>query len=140
MPCPRTFPSIDLGPLSEEELGLARKLIDLPEVVRGAVEALEPHRVPFYLLELAGDFHRYYNKPSNRIISEQRELSLARLYLARLIMDGIRSGLDLIGCERSRSHVSGPADTDSIYSKTRGSNVSEDVCALKSDRAADLSS
>ena len=94
---PADLSSIDLGPLLEEELGLARKLIDLPEVVRGAVEALEPHRVPFYLLELAGDFHRYYNKPSNRIISEQRELSLARLYLARLIMDGIRSGLDLLG-------------------------------------------
>ncbi len=76
---------------------LARKLINLPEVVRGAVESLEPHRVPFYLLELAGDFHRYYNKPSNRIISEQRELSLARLFLARLLMDGIASGLDLLG-------------------------------------------
>ena len=49
------------------------------------------------MLELAGDFHRYYNKPSNRIISEQRELSLARLFLARLLMDGIRSGLDLMG-------------------------------------------
>src|SRR6202035_4583568 len=88
---PADLSSIDLGLLSEEELGLARKLIALPEVVRGAVEALEPHRVPFYLLELAGDFHRYYNKPSNRIISEQRELSLARLYLARLIIDGIRN-------------------------------------------------
>ena len=31
--------------------------------------ALEPHRIPFYLLELAGEFHRYYNKPANRIIS-----------------------------------------------------------------------
>ena len=68
-----------------------------PSVIRGAVESLEPHRVPFYLLELAGDFHRYYNKPSNRIISEQRELSLARLFLARLLMDGIKSGLDLMG-------------------------------------------
>ena len=61
----------------------------LRDVIRGAVENLEPHRVPFYLLELAGDFHRYYNKPSNRIISEQRELSLARLFLARLLMDGL---------------------------------------------------
>ncbi len=88
---------IDLAPLSEEEIGLARKLIGLPGVVRGAVESLEPHRVPFYLLELAGDFHRYYNKPSNRIISEQRELSLARLFLARVLMEGITSGLGLLG-------------------------------------------
>jgi len=80
-----------------EEIGLVRKLVSLPGVVRGSVESLEPHRVPFYLLELAGDFHRYYNKPSNRIISEQRELSLARLFLARVLMDGIKNGLDLLG-------------------------------------------
>jgi arginyl-tRNA synthetase len=94
---PADLSCVDLGPLIEEEIALVRKLVNLPEVIRGAVENLEPHRVPFYLLELAGDFHRYYNKPSNRIISEQRELSLARLFLARLLMDGIRSGLDLMG-------------------------------------------
>ncbi len=87
----------DLAPLSEEELALARKLLWLPEIVRGAVEALEPHRIPFYLLELAGDFHRYYNKPSNRIISEQRGLSMARLFLARRLMEGVASGLELLG-------------------------------------------
>jgi arginyl-tRNA synthetase len=94
---PADLSCVDLGPLIEEEIALVRKLVNLPEVIRGAVENLEPHRVPFYLLELAGDFHRYYNKPSNRIISEQRELSLARLFLARLLVDGIRSGLDLMG-------------------------------------------
>ena len=94
---PPDLSSVDLAPLLEEEIALARKLVNLPEVIRGAVESLEPHRVPFYLLELAGDFHRYYNKPSNRIISEQRDVSLARLFLARLLMDGIKSGLDLMG-------------------------------------------
>ena len=94
---PADLAAVDLAPLSEEEIALGRKLIGLPQVVRGAVESLEPHRVPFFLLELAGDFHRYYNKPANRIINEQRELSLARLFLARLLMDGIRSGLNLIG-------------------------------------------
>ena len=94
---PEDLAMVDLAPLSEEEIGLGRKLIGLPEVVRGAVESLEPHRVPFFMLERAGDFHRYYNKPANRIISEQRELSLARLFLARLLMDGLRSGLNLIG-------------------------------------------
>jgi len=94
---PPDLSSVDLAPLLEEEIALARKLVNLPDVIRGAVESLEPHRVPFYLLELAGDFHRYYNKPSNRIISEQRELSLARLFLARLLMGGINSGLELMG-------------------------------------------
>ncbi len=88
---------IDLAVLSEEELGLARKLVGLPDVVGEAVANLEPHRVPFYLLELAGDFHRYYNKPTNRIIGSQRELSVARLFLARLLKEGISNGLELLG-------------------------------------------
>ena len=91
------FPHRELALGEAVEVGLARKLVGLPEVIRGALESLEPHRVPFYLLELAGDFHRYYNKPTNRIISEQRELSLARLFLARLLMDGIASALGLLG-------------------------------------------
>ena len=94
---PADITEVDLTLLSEEEIGLARRLVGLPEVTRGALESLEPHRVPFFLLELAGDFHRYYNKPTNRIISEQRELSLARLFLARLLMDGIASALGLLG-------------------------------------------
>jgi arginyl-tRNA synthetase len=53
--------------------------------------------MPFYLLELAGEFHRYYNKPTNRIIGPERELSLARLYLANLLKVGIAQGLELLG-------------------------------------------
>jgi arginyl-tRNA synthetase len=50
------------------------------------------------LLELAGDFHRYYNKPANRIIdAEHRGLSSARLFLARVLKDAIASGLQLLG-------------------------------------------
>jgi arginyl-tRNA synthetase len=88
---------LDLALLSEEELALARRLLDLPDVIRGAVTDLEPHRIPFYLLELAGEFHRYYNKPANRIIGADREISLARLFLAGLIRDGIAAGLKLLG-------------------------------------------
>jgi len=53
--------------------------------------------VPFYLLELAGEFHRYYNKPTNRIIGSDPELSRARLFLAGLIKQGIAAGLGLLG-------------------------------------------
>jgi arginyl-tRNA synthetase len=50
------------------------------------------------LLELAGDFHRYYNKPANRIIDvEHRDLSSARLFLARVLKYAIASGLQLVG-------------------------------------------
>jgi len=56
------------------------------------------HRIPFYLLDLAGEFHRYYNKTSNRIINpEDANLSQARLYLAKVIRDTIAGGLELLG-------------------------------------------
>ncbi|HVN28989.1 MAG TPA: arginine--tRNA ligase, partial [Candidatus Binataceae bacterium] len=85
---PADTSSIDLNLLSDEELDLVKRVLDFPEVATEAAKALEPHRIPFYLLELAGEFHRYYNKPSNRIIGPERELSLARLYLAGLIKAG----------------------------------------------------
>jgi arginyl-tRNA synthetase len=62
-----------------------------------AAELLEPHRIPFYLLELAGEFHRYYNKPTNRIIGTDPDLSVARLFLARLLKTAIAAGLGLLG-------------------------------------------
>jgi len=88
----------DLTLLAEEELTLAKKAVGIPQIVAGAIETLEPHRIPFYLLELAGDFHRYYNKPVNRIIDpERRELSLARLFLAAVLKNAIAGGLGLLG-------------------------------------------
>lgn len=88
----------DLALLSEEELSLAKKAIRISEVVADAATALEPHRIPFYLLELAGDFHRYYNKPANRIIDlAHRDVSSARLFLARVLKYAIAGGLQLLG-------------------------------------------
>ncbi len=87
----------DLALLSDEELALARRALGMPEVIAAATVDLEPHRIPFYLLELAGEFHRYYNKPANRIIGSDRALAMARLYLAALVMDALRNGLELIG-------------------------------------------
>jgi arginyl-tRNA synthetase len=88
----------ELTLLSEEEIGLAKKAVGFADVVADATQELEPHRVPFYLLELAGDFHRYYNKPANRIIDvEHRGLSLARLFLASVLKYAIAGGLGLLG-------------------------------------------
>ena len=94
---PRDTSAIDLTLLSDEELALAKRAIGLPEVVGDATTALEPHRIPFYLVDLAAEFHRYYNKPSNRIIGENRELSLARLFLAAVLRDVIAGCLELLG-------------------------------------------
>jgi arginyl-tRNA synthetase len=94
---PADTSAIDLTLLSDEELALAKRAIGLPEVVGDATTALEPHRIPFYLVDLAAEFHRYYNKPSNRIIGENRELSLARLFLASVLKDVIAGCLELLG-------------------------------------------
>jgi arginyl-tRNA synthetase len=94
---PADTSGIDLGLLSEEELDLAKRALNLPAVATGAAQELEPHRIPFYLLEIAGEFHRYYNKPTNRIIGPMRDLSVARLYLANLLKTAIAGGLDLLG-------------------------------------------
>jgi arginyl-tRNA synthetase len=84
--------------LSDEELALAKKAVGLTEVVSDSATTLEPHRIPFYLLELAGDFHRYYNKPANRIIDvDHRSLSSARLLLAKVLKYAIAGGLQLLG-------------------------------------------
>ena len=89
--------AINLNLLGAEELDLAKRAVGLPEVMSAAAEALEPHRIAFYLLELAGDFHRYYNKPANRIIGPDRELSLARMFMAGILKDAIAGGLELLG-------------------------------------------
>jgi len=94
---PEDSSKIDLALLSSEELDLAKRVLDFPEVATAAAQALEPHRMPFYLLELAGEFHRYYNKPSNRIIGPEQGLSLSRLYLANLLKTGLALGLELLG-------------------------------------------
>jgi arginyl-tRNA synthetase len=88
---------INLNLLGAEELDLVRRAIGLPEVMTAAAEALEPHRIPFYLLELAGEFHRYYNKPTNRIIGPDRELSMARMFMAEILKSAIGRGLELLG-------------------------------------------
>ncbi|MCC6765016.1 MAG: arginine--tRNA ligase [Deltaproteobacteria bacterium] len=78
-----------------EELGLIRMLAQFPEAVGQAALEREPHRVVFYLMQLAGDFHRYYNR--TRILGEDRELARARLLLAVNVQKVIRVGLRLLG-------------------------------------------
>jgi arginyl-tRNA synthetase len=78
-----------------EELALVRSLAGFPETVENAALEREPHRLVFYLMELAGDFHRYYNR--NRILGEDRELALARLLLAANVQRVVRIGLGMLG-------------------------------------------
>ena len=80
-----------------EEIDLIRKMIQFNDVLEESVRELEPHRLVFYLLELAGEFHRYYNR--YRIISTDADLSQARLLLVENVQRTIRRGLAVLGVE-----------------------------------------
>ena len=81
--------------LLEEELVLAKLLARYPEMVEGAAQNLEPHRLTFFLQELAAQFHSYYNR--NRVLSEDLETSRARLYLVNAVRIVLANALGLLG-------------------------------------------
>ncbi len=78
-----------------DEIEIMKKLLSFPEMVRESALSLSPHKLAFYLQEIASDFHIYYNK--NRIISEDLMLTSARLYFINCIKTIIRNGLRLLG-------------------------------------------
>ena len=78
-----------------EERSILRKLLYLPDIVEATCRTEEPHLLPHYLLSLAGLFHGYYQR--YRVITEDRDLSSARLALAVAVKAGIREGLSLMG-------------------------------------------
>ncbi|MBI5428042.1 MAG: arginine--tRNA ligase [Nitrospinae bacterium] len=90
------FSEIDLSLLDkDEELELIKKILALPEVVEKSAVNLEVHRIPYYLQELVSIFHAYYNK--HRVVTDDRPLTLARLFLLHCLQNAVRSGLDLLG-------------------------------------------
>jgi len=90
------FGDIDLHLLNlPEELDLLKRLSAYPEVVEASALSLEPHRIPFYLMELSSLFHSYYNK--YRVISSEVELTKARLLLVDSIKGVIKSALNILG-------------------------------------------
>ena len=94
----------DLSLLDGEELALVKQAAQYPRVVEGAALAHEPHRVAFYLYDLAAALHALWNRgnddPERRFLIENNpQLSRARLELARGIGQVIRNGLGLMGVE-----------------------------------------
>jgi len=86
----------DLTPLVEaEELRLIRKLLAYEMAFESAAKGREPHRITFYLQELAGMFHPYYN--THRVVTDDPALTKARLALCRAVRLVIREGLQIIG-------------------------------------------
>ena len=64
-------------------------------MLAAAARELEPHRVVFFLLDLAAAFHRYYNK--HRVLTDDAAVTQARLALLRAVRDVIRGALGLAG-------------------------------------------
>jgi arginyl-tRNA synthetase len=94
----------DLSLLDEEELALVKLAAQFPRIVEGSAMAHEPHRIAFYLYDLAAAFHALWNRgnddPERRFLLDNNpQLSRARLELALGIGQIIRSGLDLMGVE-----------------------------------------
>ncbi|MBF0317543.1 MAG: arginine--tRNA ligase [Nitrospirae bacterium] len=88
--------SIDLSCLNaEEELQIIKKLVLYPMTFQGAVRSREPHRITFYLQELAAIFHPYYNK--YRILTEDGPLTDARLLMCACISIVLEEGLRILG-------------------------------------------
>ncbi len=87
---------VDLSSLLEqEEYQLLKTLADYPEMVAAAARDLAPHRVIFYLMELAGIFHSFYNK--HKVITDDAQLTGARLRLCKGVKTVLANGLDLVG-------------------------------------------
>ena len=86
------------------EIALMRRLALYPRLVEAAALAHEPHRIAFYLYEVAGEFHALWNKGSDApylrfIIENDPLLTVARLALVQGVVTVLASGLELLGVE-----------------------------------------
>ncbi len=77
------------------EKRLMKQMAKFPEVIYQSAESLEPHRLVYFLHELSGMFHHYYNH--TRVLTEDRELSEARFFFVECVKRVIQNGLDLLG-------------------------------------------
>jgi arginyl-tRNA synthetase len=89
---------------SPEELDMIRRMAAWPAVVSGAADAHEPHRIAFYLYDLAASFQQLYARGNNNatlrfLLENDRSLTIARLALVQSVATVIAGGLRLIGVE-----------------------------------------
>ncbi|MFC3072666.1 arginine--tRNA ligase [Shinella pollutisoli] len=107
------FPGLDVAALDlagavegniadPSELQLLAKLAEYPRMIEASAAAQEPHRIAFYLYDLASAFHAHWNKgkeqPELRFVNDKnRELSIARLGLVHAVASVLKSGLAITG-------------------------------------------
>ena len=102
---PAALAEADMARLdSSHELALIRRLAGWPRLVEAAAQAHEPHRIAFYLYDLAGEFHTLWNRgnddPGLRCIVEgDQAVTRARLAMITAVATVIASGLAILGVE-----------------------------------------
>ncbi len=96
---------LDLSALKEpEEIALIRALAGWPRAVEAAAIAQEPHRIAFFLLEMAAAFHGFWNKGNDNaalrfIMTDQPDLTRTKMALVKAVQTVLASGLAVMGCE-----------------------------------------
>jgi arginyl-tRNA synthetase len=96
--------AVDLSQLDTRELELVKLAAQFPRIVETAATAREPHRIAFYLNDLAAEFHALYNlgndQPERRFVIEgDSAITGARLFLADAIGQIVRNGLAIMGVQ-----------------------------------------
>ncbi len=95
----------DLNLLTDEfELALVKRMAHFPRTIEAAAHAHEPHRIAFYLHDVASDFHALWNRgkelPQSKFIVERnKNVTMARLALVAATADVLRTGLGILGVE-----------------------------------------
>ena len=95
----------DLSLLNDEsELQLIKTMVNWPRIVESAAISHEPHRVAYYLYDLASEFHALWNKGNDRVdlrfvIEDNKDITVARLAMIRAFSKIIASGLNILGVE-----------------------------------------
>jgi arginyl-tRNA synthetase len=95
----------DLSLLNDKsELQLIKTMVNWPRIVESAAISHEPHRVAYYLYDLASEFHALWNKGNDRVdlrfvIEDNKDITVARLAMIRAFSKIIASGLNILGVE-----------------------------------------
>lgn len=92
----------DLSRLDTDELAVVKLAAQFPRIVEAAALAREPHRIAFYLFDLAASFHALWNMGNDRpdrrfLLVDDPETTSARLFLANAIGQIVRNGLAIMG-------------------------------------------
>jgi arginyl-tRNA synthetase len=100
-----TFLKIDLSKIvAPEEIQLIRALANWPRVIEAAATAQEPHRIAFFLMDLAAHFHSFWNKGNDNaslrfILPNDPELTKVKLVLVKAVQTVLAGGLAVMGCQ-----------------------------------------